>query len=226
MAVKQRAVGAQGKEERRTAILNAAEKLYLKHPDRIASVAEVAVAAGLAKGTVYLYFPGKEEMLLALHQRHVERFFAQMVGRLAAPGAVGFDEVFHVTRDHFIRVPGYIALTSRCFAMMDREIPLEVVIAFKKRVGQLLGEAGAGLSRHFPLTLPQGVTILMHSYALIVGLWQLVHPNERLGKAMDQPALRALKLDYEREIEAALRALWGGTLAAVQAAATQSRNTR
>jgi len=171
MAVKQRAVGAQEKEERRTAILAAAEKLYLRHP-------------------------------------------------------VGFDDVFKVTRDHFIRVPGYLALTSRCFAMMDREIPLDVAIAFKKRIGLLLAGAGAGLARHFPLTLPQGVTILMHSYGLIVGLWQLVHPNERLGKAMNQPALRALKLDYEREIEAALRALWSGTLAAVKAATPKSRKTR
>lgn len=226
MAVKQRAVGAHDKEERRTAILNAAEKLYLKHPDRIASVAEVAVAAGLAKGTVYLYFPSKEEMLLALHERHVARFFARMVGLLTGPRAVGFDEVFAVTRDHFMRVPGYLALTSRCFAMMDREIPLDVVIEFKKRIGLLLSGAGAGLARHFPLTLPQGVTILMHSYGLIVGLWQLVHPNERLGKAMNQPALRALKLDYEREIEAALRALWSGALAAAQVGPSQPRKIR
>ncbi len=226
MAVKQRAVGAHDKEERRTAILDAAERLFLKHPDRMASVAEVAVAAGLAKGTVYLYFPSKEEMLLALHERHVARFFAQMVALLTGPGTAGFDAVFKVTRDHFIRVPGYLALTSRCFAMMDREIPLDVVIEFKKRIGQLLGGAGAGLARHFPLTLPQGVTILMHSYALIVGLWQLVHPNERLGKAMNQPALRALKLDYEREIEAALRALWSGTLAAAKAATPKTRKTR
>ena len=226
MAVKQRAVGAQDKEERRTAILDAVEKLYLKHPDRMASVAEVAVAAGLAKGTVYLYFPGKEEMLLALHERHVARFFAEMVALLQGTRAAGFDEVFKVTRDHFIRVPGYLALTSRCFAMMDREIPLDVAIEFKKRVGQLLASAGGGLARHFPITLPQGVTLLMHSYGLIVGLWQLVHPNERLGKAMNQPALRALKLDYEREVEAALRALWSGALMAAQAAAPQPRKAR
>ena len=38
----------------------------------MANVAEVAESAGLAKSTVYLYFPGKEEMLLALHERHVD----------------------------------------------------------------------------------------------------------------------------------------------------------
>ena len=72
-----------GKEERRQALLDAAEKLYLRHPDRMASVAEVAGAAGLAKGTVYLYFPSKEEMLLALHERHVASFFAALMRRLA-----------------------------------------------------------------------------------------------------------------------------------------------
>jgi hypothetical protein len=44
---------------------------------------------------------------------------------------------------------------------------------------------------------------------------------------MDQPALRALKLDYEREIEVALRALWAGALAAAQASTpAKSRRSR
>jgi len=48
------------KEERRNALLDAAEALFLAQPGRMASVAEVAQAAGVAKGTVYLYFPSKE----------------------------------------------------------------------------------------------------------------------------------------------------------------------
>ncbi|HET7403967.1 MAG TPA: helix-turn-helix domain-containing protein, partial [Usitatibacter sp.] len=79
MTATQRAIALEDKEERGNAILDAAEALYLEHPDRIASVAEVAHAAGLAKGTVYLYFPSKEEMLLALHERHVRAFFAHLV---------------------------------------------------------------------------------------------------------------------------------------------------
>ena len=57
------------------------------------------------------------------------------------------------------------------------------------------------------------MTLLQHSYGLIVGLWQLLHPIERFGKALQRPELKLFKLDYEREIERALRALWTGTLA-------------
>ena len=210
---KHRAIATEDKAERRQEILDAVEALYLRHPDRMPSVAEVATRAGVAKGTVYLYFPSKEEMLLALHELHVERFFAQLGKKLREPGPLAFDDIFPITRDHMIRVPGYLALTSRCFGMMDREIPIEVAIAFKARVAQILMAAGAGLERHFKGLAPGGgLVILMHSYALIVGLWQLVHPNERFGKAMNRPEVKLLMLDYETEVEKALRALWTGAM--------------
>jgi len=208
-------MAVEDKEERRRVILDAVESLYVKHPDRMPSVSEVAQAAGLAKGTVYLYFPSKEEMLLALHERHVAHFFSELMKKLAEPGPLDFDDIFPTTREHLIRQPGYLALTSRCFGMMDREISIDAALEFKARVAQILTGAGAALERHFPgLDRGGGVVILLHSYGLIVGLWQLLHPNERLGKAMERPQLRILKLDYEREIENALRALWGGAISA------------
>ena len=222
MTIRQRAMAVEDKEERRQVILDAVEKLYVEHPDRMPSVSEVAEAAGLAKGTVYLYFPSKEEMLLALHERHVAHFFAALMRKLAEPGPLDFDAIFPVTREHLIRQPGYLPLTSRCFGMMDREIPIEAALEFKARVGQFLTRAGAALERHFPGLGPGGgIVILLHSYGLIVGLWQLLHPNQRFGKAMERPQLRMLNRDYEREIENALRALWAGTISAAQAAPPQ-----
>jgi AcrR family transcriptional regulator len=213
MVIKQRAIADEDKEVRRRALLDAAEALFLRHPDRMASVAEVAEAAGLAKGTVYLYFPSKEEMLLSLHERHVAKFFAALMRLLARRRAAGFDDVWRVTRDTLVRAPGYLPLTSRCFGLMDRDIPTETAVAFKLRVGRVLAEAGSGLERHFPaLAAGGGVTLLQHSYGLIVGLWQLLHPIERFGTAMERTELAMFKRDYEREIEQALRALWSGTM--------------
>jgi AcrR family transcriptional regulator len=225
MRTSRRAMDSEGKKERRQALLDAAEALYLKHPDRMASVAEVADAAGLAKGTVYLYFPSKEEMLLALHERHVATFFAALMRRLAQPGPVTFDDVFPVAREHIIRRDGYLALASRSFAMMDREIPTQAALAFKTRVAQVLTAAGERLEKHFELPRGGGLAMLMHSYSLMVGLWQLIHPNKRFGRAMQRPELRALDLDYEREIEIALRFLWAGALSASRAMPAPARRT-
>ncbi|HEX4942982.1 MAG TPA: TetR family transcriptional regulator [Usitatibacteraceae bacterium] len=213
MAIKQRAIAVEDKEERRNALLDAAEALFLDHPDRMASVAEVAGTAGVAKGTVYLYFPSKEEMLLSLHERHMARFFAALMKLLDGRKAAGFDEVWATTRKNLVRLPGYLPLTGRCLGLMDRDIPTEAAVAFKIRVGQALSAAGTGLERHFPaLGTGGGVTLLQHSYGLIVGLWQLMHPIERFGTAMERAELAMFKRDYERELEQALRALWAGTL--------------
>jgi AcrR family transcriptional regulator len=208
----QRALAVEDKRERKQELLDAVEKLYLKHPDRMPNVSEVADGAGLAKGTVYLYFPTKEDMLLELHQRHVTHFFTELMKLLSRP-KVTFDDIMAVTRTHMIRVPGYLALSSHCFAQMERETPFESAVAFKVGVAHTLQTAGAGLERHFP-TLGEGggVRILMHSYGLICGLWQLLHPNQRFEKALARPELAILKRDYEKEIETALRALWKGLL--------------
>jgi len=214
MRLKQRAIAIEDKEERRQALLDAALALFLEHPDRMASVAEVATAAGVAKGTVYLYFPSKEEMLLALHERHVALYFDALMALLDATRPAGFDEVWAVTRDNLIRVPGYLPLTSRCFGLMDRDIPTAAAIAFKIRVGQAITAAGAGIERHFPaLRKGQGVILLQHSYGLILGLWQLLHPIKRFDTEMERAELAMFRLDYEREVELALRSLWSGSMA-------------
>jgi len=210
MSKQRRAIGTEDKEQRRHEILDAVERLFLKHPERMASVSEVAAAAGLAKGTVYLYFPSKEEMLLALHERHVAHFFRELMRKLVERGPLDFDDIFPVTLAHLIRLPGYLELTSRCFGLMDREIPKETALAFKARIAATLQGAGVHLDRHFRMPEGSGVTLLLHSYGLIVGLWQLLHPNERLGRAMQRPELKLLRRDYEKEIEKALRALWRG----------------
>lgn len=225
-----RAVGVEDKEARRNAILDAAEKLFLRHPGRMASVAEVAEAARLAKGTVYLYFPSKEEMLLALHERHVEAFFAELAALLRGPGPLTFAQVFEVARRHIVQGPGYLDLTARCLGLMDREIPVERALEFKVRVGQMLAQSGTELERHFPrLAAGEGVGLLCNSYGLMVGLWQLMHPNQRFGAAMQRPELRMFQRDYETEVERAVLALWTGVLesgARAAARPSQKRKSR
>lgn len=56
------------RERKRSRILSAATQLFIQHGYRRASLDDVAARAGVAKGTVYLYFPSKADLLVAALQ--------------------------------------------------------------------------------------------------------------------------------------------------------------
>jgi AcrR family transcriptional regulator len=75
-------------EVRREQLLDAAAQVFLDRGLAQATIADVAEAAGLAKGTVYLYFDSKSALLTALRARYTSQWLAQS-GRLDAPPGRG-----------------------------------------------------------------------------------------------------------------------------------------
>jgi AcrR family transcriptional regulator len=70
-------------EARRQAILKAALQVFAEHGFEAARLDDVATRAGVAKGTLYLYFRDKEALFEALVRNAVSPLLAEM-GRLAA----------------------------------------------------------------------------------------------------------------------------------------------
>jgi TetR/AcrR family transcriptional regulator, fatty acid metabolism regulator protein len=62
--------GARDKRER---ILDAAETLFARHGFFAAKVSEVAKEAGVADGTIYLYFKSKDDLLISLFERRMRQ---------------------------------------------------------------------------------------------------------------------------------------------------------
>ena len=62
------------RQERADLILQAAETIFTEKGYHEASMDEIAAYVGVAKGTVYLYFPSKQELVFALFKREVEDF--------------------------------------------------------------------------------------------------------------------------------------------------------
>lgn len=63
-------------EERRKDILDAALQLFASRGYADTTVSDIAVEAGMGTGTVYLYFPSKEDVLEGLHTRFREQNLA------------------------------------------------------------------------------------------------------------------------------------------------------
>jgi AcrR family transcriptional regulator len=210
-AARTRAVAPEDKSERRAAIVRAAEELLRKNPAATFSVEEVARRAGLAKGTVYLYFGTREEVLLAVHEKHAQELFDALERSLAAPEADG-RRVVHDGLWYLRAHPEFYPLASNCRSMLDANIGTEAALAFKLRVAQRLDPLGRRIEALNPGLAPrEGVALLMNCYALITGLWQLADPPLSLRGVMDRPEMAIFRIDFERQLEAALLDLWEST---------------
>jgi AcrR family transcriptional regulator len=66
-------------EERRDDLMNAAETLFLEQGFDRTTIEEITTAAGVAKGTFYLQFPAKTDVLEALRQRFVRQLMDRIV---------------------------------------------------------------------------------------------------------------------------------------------------
>src|SRR3954469_23818775 len=71
---------------RRDQILDAAEAVLMSNGLNATTVADVAEAAGIAKGTVYLHFESKTELIAGLRGRHVEHFSQSLADILGGSG--------------------------------------------------------------------------------------------------------------------------------------------
>jgi len=64
--------------DKRARILRAAVKVFAKNGFYATRVSEVAKAAGVADGTIYLYFKSKDDLLVSLFEDRVEKLLSYM----------------------------------------------------------------------------------------------------------------------------------------------------
>jgi len=101
-------------EERRDELMNAAQLLFLKHGVGPTTIEQITTAAAVAKGTFYLYFSSKEDILAALADRFADKLLAKIKaaiaeqkeedwkGKLAAWAAAGVTAYLESIRLHDI----------------------------------------------------------------------------------------------------------------------------
>ena len=208
--VARRAIYDDEKEVRRGDILAAARALYLERDGRFATVSEIAARAGVAKGTVYLYFQTREEIYVTQY----EEWMLGLLDRVqtvctARDGARGADAVRAISA-YVAGQPGFMRLASVLNGVLEHNVSDEFLLAYKTRTGARLLEVGNAIMKAFPsLVFDDARRLLLRSYAIAVGLWQQADtpPNLRALLAT-HPELGYMQVDFAAELEAALALLW------------------
>ena len=137
----QRARSESAKLEREDSILTATEMLLRQSGYDSMTMQAVATAAGLAKGTLYLYFASRESLVIAVYGRLFDRWLDRFA--VHKPDLNGFDGCCRDFARHysddalFLQLSGFI--NSLAESQLDREAFINGKRAMARRIKRLAG---------------------------------------------------------------------------------------
>ncbi len=207
-----RAVREDQKERRRGEILDVAWRLFRERFYGEITVSEVAREAGLAKGTVYLYFETKEEMFLSALERQLAAWFEYLDGRLREMrGSCQIPEVVALLCGSLEERPALVRALAITHGVLEQNVGFEATIRFKRTLLSRLTSTGSLLEECLPLLgAGNGLRFLLRTHALIVGLWQLADPAPDGRRALEEPGMEGFRVDFASEFAQTLRSLLRG----------------
>jgi AcrR family transcriptional regulator len=216
--VSKRAGGALEKEARRTEILAFADLLFRDRDLDEIRMTDLAAQLGLAKGTLYLYFPSKEALFLSLLE---ERLAAAFEG--LSSGLSGFHEPVSVENvaagiaRAMSSDPALPRLLAHLHPTLERKLLFDETVAFKRRLCAALQRAGTSLASALPpLSEEEAFRFLLQVYAQVVGLVSVTELSPFVSRLSAQPGLEPLKLDFNQALEDFCRAMLARSIEAAR----------
>lgn len=216
MPVQRRAIRDDQKDARQAAIVDAAYELVAKGDFDQVSMADVASAAGLAKGTLYLYFPTKEALFLAVTERELAKWLEVVDEALAESQPTAAVVATIVARSLGDR-PVLARLLTILHPLLEHNIDRETALRFKTTLLQRLITTGDVLERTLSgLRIGSGPAVLLQIYALAIGMYQVANPAPVIEDLLAAPELAVFRIDFVTQFEHATRAFLTGMLAEAQ----------
>jgi len=216
MVIVKRARSSEQKSERREEILAAAEALLKERSYYGISIADVAKKAGMAKGTVFLYFKTKEEVFFQIASREFDNWFDAMDLQFADACAAGKKApetaVMNALRRILARNPLLPQLSAILHVVLEQNIGYKEARDFKKNLFDRLGRTGALLESCLPYLGPgQGVKLLLWVYGLIIGFTHMASASPVMEKIYEkEPELRRMQIDFNEHLFGAMSTILDG----------------
>jgi Transcriptional regulator len=209
-----RAAGEQEKEARRGDILAHADELFKDKSFDEITMAELAAELGLAKGTLYLYFPSKEALFLELLKDRLARAFASLGESLRESGqAATVESLSAAIAAAMAADPALPRLLAELHPLLERRVPFDQALAYKRELAESLCGVGAAVAAALPPLSPEdGSRFFLFLYALIVGLADLTDLSPFMRKVVAQEGLELYKLGFEDALKESARAVLAGIM--------------
>lgn len=209
--MRKRASTEAAKAGRRDAIVSAAADAFDRLGFAATSMDWLAERAGVAKGTVYLYFATKETVFLALYRRELDAWFADVDERmdsLAQDDAMAFAGLVVDALEARPRLP---ALAAILHTVLERNAGEEDILDFKRHLMDRHSATGRRIEEKLGfLAEDDGVRLLQRLHALTIGCWHAAQPAAVVRRVLSRDEFAPLRSDFSEELENTLALLLEG----------------
>jgi AcrR family transcriptional regulator len=202
------------KDERRQLILRAAaEELAHVGSAQDFTIDVLARRAGLAKGTVYLYFENKSAILMALLGSAVENLLTNVSTRLVKlPEPVNAKKVARAIRDS-LKSSAMSRRLARLLKSLSDKDSRRSRQKFQQRIEPLMERVDAIIvGRMHGLRRGDGHQIMRYAWALLLGLTEMAQTSPKIKSCSGKPR-KATPVKVDQSLEEALTLLIEGYLA-------------
>ncbi len=159
------------KAARRRAILDAADRHFAEAGFEAFSMARVGRLAGVAKGTLYLYFETREDVLLALTLEKLEAWAGALLDAVgASPSDESFAAAFYAAA---WRDPALLPLLSRLDSVIEHNVSTDALVEAKRAMARQFEVLATRLSDRLGLAADQALEALTSLGALLLGAAQV-----------------------------------------------------
>jgi AcrR family transcriptional regulator len=212
MTVSNRAMTEAQKQARRADILKVALHRFTLTPYQDLSMAETAEEAGVAKGTLYLYFRSKEEMFLAIYTDELNAWFDELDRELKLAGRdASIANFVNFVGESLARRPQQLRLIAILHTVLEQNLDAATARRFKTWMKQRVEHSGALLETYLPfLETGQGAELLLKIDALVIGFQHLAEPSGVMREVLAEPDMALFRVDLQKQLLETLRTLLMG----------------
>ncbi|GBF50877.1 transcriptional regulator, TetR family [Leptospira ryugenii] len=171
---------------------------------------EVAFTSKVAKGTLYLYFPTKEDLYLRVHILDYQHWFDDLKVYLeeAKTVQVSFPDWFVGSFDRHTRFLNSLPIVS---AILEKNASVETIREFKSalltEIHEILPEFTKALGFH---SQDDAFTFLMQAHAFAIGAWSHCSPSENVKEVLKDNRFQAFQIDYKAFVKKSVEILLSG----------------
>ncbi len=167
----------------------------------------VATKLGLAKGTLYRYFPTREALLLGVLHDDIDEWFHTVDSAL---GAARSDSAV-ATRlvSTLIDRPRVMRLLAVLPSILEHNVPHQTAMEFKRFLLDRSATTGSLIDAAVGARAGSGVRLLVHLNAGVIGLYLGAHPAPVVAMVLVEDDFAPLRVDLRRELTHLTRALVG-----------------